>query len=200
MTQTKRTAAASAPKPKEAGFGQVIKSLLPLALVFGLRSLPFDEEQTLLLSRSVFGIRVTGIVLIACFIAFKIFTLQSTEKVASHEKAVAGGQSELVPELTVQEYDRIHLVDFLKKEAMQAGLILFLHWKFEMVQPMMLSSIMAVLPLFDNELVKSYILGKHVARPFEDKAQESPFAALFAAPVEDKPAAEEKAAAGKKKD
>lgn len=183
------TASASA-KPQEAGFGQILRSLLPIALIFGLRSLPLEEAQLLLLGRSVFAFRVVVIILICAFLYYRIVSTPSTEKVKAHEKSLGfGGQSELIPEMTVQEYDNSQLGDFIKKEGMQIALITFLHYQFGIVQPLILSSVMGVMPLLENDLIKLYLRGSPVSRPFEDKTLQNagPLAALFApAPAEDK--------------
>jgi len=177
---------------------QLLKSLLPIGLIFALRSLPLDEDQMVILARSVFAVRMVGIILLAAFLAYKIYSSLSTEKVAAHEKAQVGGQSELIPEMSVQDYDKSHLLDFLKKEGMQAALMIFFHIKWNMVQPMLMSSVMAILPLLENELFRIHVRGEALARPFEDKSQAGPFAALFGNSVEDKP--EDKSTEEKKKD
>ena len=192
MTQAavKSAASSTSAKPQEAGFGQIIRSLIPLALIFGLRSLPLDDVQLLLLGRSVFGVRVVIVIAICAFIYYRIISTASTEKVKAHEKALGfGGQSELIPEMTVQEYDNAQLGDFIKKEGMQIALILFLHYQFGIVQPLILSSVMGLMPLLDNDLIKLYIRNSPVSRPFEDKTLHNagPLAALFAPPAaEDK--------------
>ncbi|KXN67192.1 inorganic phosphate transporter, partial [Conidiobolus coronatus NRRL 28638] len=61
---------------------------------------------------------------------------------------------------TVGEYDRAELMKALQGVVMGMAFLGFLHLKMGYVQPLFLQSILPLKNLFDNKLVKIYILGQ----------------------------------------
>jgi hypothetical protein len=80
------------------------------------------------------------------------------------------GNTEMVPEKTKQIYDRDSLVDFAKQQLIQVLLIAVLHWKFELVQPLILSSVLALAAFPEAAVLQAHLLGKDLDRPFPYKA------------------------------
>jgi hypothetical protein len=81
--------------------------------------------------------------------------------------------------ITVEEYDQEALQKFAKGVVMGACIVGFIHYKWGMMPPLFLQSLMGPMNLYNNPLFKLHILGKSgegLERPF--KEPESPFAGL----------------------
>ena len=153
--------------------GQMVKAFLPLILVFGLRKLPFEEDQLLLVARSVFCVRILLTAAVLSLTALRLRGIPDAEAnkiVKAHEKNLGMGQTEMVPEKTVAVYDRDTLIAFTKQQLIQIALIAFLHLKFELVQPLILSSILGLIAFPDEAIFQVYLLNKTLTRPFPFKA------------------------------
>jgi len=166
----KETPAAAAPEMPSKG--KLLRSFLPLIVIFGLRQLSIPEEEMTKLSLYVFYGRVAISVILAVVMFWKATKSSQTVKVPAHEKSTGTQQTELVPEMSQKEYDMKETKSWIGQTAFQAGLIYFLFFKWNFVQPLLLSSIVAVPQfIFDTPVIQALVFGKGLARPFkaEDK-------------------------------
>lgn len=152
---------------------QMVKAFLPLVLIFGLRKLPLDEGQTLIFARAVFLVRVAVTAAVVALTALRVRSMAEAEKkkiVKAHEKNMGMGQTEMVPEKTAEMYDRDALIDFTKQQLIQIALITVMHWKFELVQPLILSSVLGLIAFPDTPVFQVHLLNQTLVRPFPHKA------------------------------
>lgn len=139
-------------------------------MVFGLRYLPFDEEQNIIAARIFFGLKFVITAIVAILIFFKIAgtPYKPTDTVKEHEE-----QGQIIPTMGVAEYDKMQLVSFLKAQLMPSAITFFIHYKFNYVQPLYISTVMALIALYDWNLFQIYILkrdgtmDKALRRPFQ---------------------------------
>ena len=175
---------------------QMLKAVVPLVLIMGFRMLPFEESQLLVGARVAFAIRIICTALFAGFIWYRAREVNDQTVIKAHEKSLPGGQTEVVPEMTAQDYDIKELVDFLKGQGIQIAMLAFVHYQWNIVQPLIITSFMFVMPIYESPLFQLYLLNKtNTIRPFI-QPEPTGIAALF------QPAASEASATGiaKKKD
>ena len=93
---------------------------------------------------------------------------KATDVVKEHEE-----QGQVVPSMGVAAYDKMQLVSFLKAQLMPSAITIFIHYKFSYVQPLYISTVMALIALYDWNLFQIYILkrdgttDKALRRPFQ---------------------------------
>lgn len=150
--------------------GKMLKSFLPIMVVFGIRYLPFDEEQNLLVGRALFAFKIIMTLVVAglVFIKIKSATYKATDVVKEHE---AGGV--VVPAMGFAEYDITQLMSFLKSQVVPTLITLGIHYKFNFVQPLYIQTVMALIAIYDWNLFQIYMLkndgsqDKSLRRPFQ---------------------------------
>lgn len=149
--------------------GKLLKSFIPIFVLFGLRYLPFDEEQNLIAARAFFAMKfvLTAIVAGIIFIRIASFPYKPTDVVKEHEE-----QGQVIPTMGVAQYDKKQLLSFLKAQVMPTAITTFIHFKFNYVQPLYISTVMAIIALYDWNLFQIYMLKKDGT---EDKALRRPF-------------------------
>jgi hypothetical protein len=156
--------------------GKLIKQFLPIVVIFGIRYLPFNEEENLFVGRVLYGLKVAITLIVAAIVYMKISSVQHkpTDVVKEHED-----NGEVVPEMPISAYDKIHVKKFLKSQVMSTLITLGIHYKFNFVQPLYIQFVMSMIALYDWNLFQIYILNKTAA---DDKALKRPFESAQKAP------------------
>jgi hypothetical protein len=142
--------------------------------LFGLKYLPFNEEQNIIAARAFFAFKfvLTGIVAAIIFVKISAFPYKPSDVVKEHEE-----HGQIVPTMSVAEYDKKQLLTFLKSQLVPSAITIFIHYKFNYVQPLYISTVMAIIALWDWNLFQIYILKKDTSI---DKALRRPFASAAA--------------------
>ena len=146
-----------------------MKSFIPLFVVFGLKYLPFDEDQNILVGRTVFALKFVITALVAGFIFLRINSsvARPAELVKEHEE-----QGRVIPTMPVVDYDKMQLVSYLKAQILPSIITAFIHYKFNFVQPLYISTVMALTSIYDWNLFQIYVLSRDGT---SDKALKRPF-------------------------
>jgi hypothetical protein len=139
-------------------------------VLFGLRYLPFDEEQNVLAARVFFALKflITFIVGGLIYVKIRAHPYKSTDVVKEHEE-----QGQVIPTMGIAEYDIKQLISFIKAQIMPSAITVFIHYKFNYVQPLYISTVMAIIALYDWNLFQIYVLrrdgtmDKSLRRPFQ---------------------------------
>ncbi|KAF4731531.1 hypothetical protein FOZ62_012720, partial [Perkinsus olseni] len=79
---------------------------------------------------------------------------------------------EPVEAMTVNQYDTGKLMDLVQNQLIQILIVVFIHYRMGFVQPLILSSVMALTALTDSEVFKLHILKQD---PHEHRALRRPF-------------------------
>jgi len=124
----------------------------------------------------LYGIKIALTLLVSAIVFLKISSAKykPTDVVKEHED---GG--EVVPEMSISAYDKLHVKKFLKSQVMSTAITLGIHYKFNFVQPLYIQFVMSMIALYDWNLFQIYILNrtgthdKALKRPFES-AQKAP--------------------------
>jgi len=155
--------------------GKLVKSFIPLFVVFGLKYLPFDEDQNLIVGRMVFAFKFVITALFAGFIFLRVNSLDAkaaSEIVKEHEE-----QGKVVPAMSVSDYDKTQLVSYLKAQILPSIITAFIHYKFNYIQPLYISTVLAITSIYDWNLFQIYVLRRNGST---DKALRRPFPASAA--------------------
>ena len=136
--------------------------------------MPFNEEQNILAARAFFAFKFVLIGILHAVIYAKItsFPYKPSDVVKEHEE-----QGQVVPSMSVADYDKKQLLAFVKSQIMPSAITIFIHYKFNYVQPLYISTVMAIIALWDWNLFQIYILNKDGS---VDKALRRPFASSAA--------------------
>jgi len=190
-----------------------LKAFLPLAIMYGSKQvIDFEDESIIPLLRLFFGGSTILIFVIYAFLWWKIGKSGDEETMLNCKKKdldppnplgveAEGGDEDI--SMTYQAYDMKELYKLVKASAMQSAIVGVMHFKFEYIQPLLMTSIMSMVNMFDSNLIKVYVLGQELDRPFTQTP--SPFAALLnpggdAAAEEEDNTAGEKTSKSKKKE
>jgi len=93
-----------------------------------------------------------------------------------------GGSGSTEQEMTICEYDLSQVKKALNQLGIGFLVVAGIHWKWEIIQPLFLQSLMVPLQLYKNPIIKIHLLGQTgavEARPFKE---ESPFSTFMQAP------------------
>merc|ERR1719471_916693 len=160
------------------GFFAKVKPFLPVATIFLIRT-TINAEDYVNEFRIIFcayhGLMAMMMALMYRSITQRANQVKITVKKSDFEqpnslgaalKELQGkkeeGQEEEKEEeekITIQEYDMRMLKAKLKPLGMKVCLITFLHFKFEFVTPLLMSCILSIFGLIDDQLWKVHILG-----------------------------------------
>ncbi|KAF4719173.1 hypothetical protein FOZ63_033715, partial [Perkinsus olseni] len=150
------------------------RALLPIGVLLLLKQLPLSEDQMTIIGRIIFAIRLaiqTGVFLMI-YRSIRGNTEGDKEIVPAHEKDAGLGQMEPVEAMTVNQYDTGKLMDLVQNQLIQILIVVFIHYRMGFVQPLILSSVMALTALTDSEVFRLHILKQD---PHEHRALRRPF-------------------------
>jgi len=153
--------------------------LVMLPMLWLMNRLDFTDEVNIFYARIGFGSAVA-----ICFCAWgyiytRIVSANNKEKVKIPKTAAFGQQAEAgeFEQMTVSAYDMSQMKQALNQLAIGLLIISVLHYKWALIQPLVLQCVMLPLQLFKNPLCKIYVLGeKGTTRPFK---AENPLSAFM---------------------
>jgi len=169
----------------------ITEMVVVLPAIYVMNQIDWTKSENLLYVRIAYGtVQVLAITL--WLVLYKMISdKNNTKKIRVPPPSIGSGVEQ---EMTICEYD----ISNVKKALNQLGLgllvVLGIHLKWDIIQPLFIQTLMVPLQLYKNPLVKIYILGQKgevETRPFKE---ENPFAAFLpqppAAPVQEIPAQE----------
>jgi|LauGreDrversion4_2_1035121.scaffolds.fasta_scaffold58586_1 hypothetical protein len=151
--------------------GKLFKQFLPIMVIFGIRYLPFDEDQNLLFGRALYAAKLIITVLIAAMVYVRIQSTpyKPSDVVKEHEDS-----GHVVSQMGFADYDKTQVTKFLKAQVMPVAITLFIHYKFNYVQPLYIQFAISMISIYDWPLFQIYVLkrdgsgDKSLRRPFEN--------------------------------
>jgi len=154
--------------------------LLPAMLV--MNQIDWTQERNVIIARSLYGL-VQVLSLGCCALIYqKIMARRDTTKVRVAQPASWGSPAGPDQEIPAYEYD----VQQLKKAAAQtlfgAALVIFVHFKFGIIQPLFIQTVMNPVQMYKSPLFQIFLWGTTgdiEKRPFKE---ENPFSKLLSAP------------------
>jgi len=151
--------------------------MLPAFYLMG--QIDFTNEHYKLAARVGYGVVNVLALAVYAYIWTVIEARADKKKIRVPPPASFGQTAGEPEEMTVQDYDKSQLKKALTSICMGVAIVTFLHFKFDIMQPVFLQCIMTPMQLYKNPLVKIFILGQKGAveqRPFKE---DSPFAGLM---------------------
>ena len=139
-----------------------MESFIALPAIFLLRNVNFEEPQNILYARMAMMCTVVVLVSVHFLLSMKI----KQNKKEGTVRVLKTGTTDVYEEMTISEYDLSQLSADFTQNLMGVGIVSFLHYQFQFIQPLCIQSIMLLVRLFQTNLVKCYFFGSDIARPF----------------------------------
>lgn len=141
--------------------------------------LDMQSPKTVMLLRLFYLVTQLFVIGIYAWILWRVNNKNDQTKIRVPKQQAWGAPAnqEEFEEVTVVAYDRVQLFSKLKQNAITFCVILFLHYKFEMVPPLLFQTLLGPVTLYSTPIVQAVLLGDtSIKRPFK---QENPFANLM---------------------
>ncbi|MES1913084.1 MAG: hypothetical protein MHM6MM_005314 [Cercozoa sp. M6MM] len=149
----------------------LVKQLLPVAIMIVLRKSGIADQPVEYL-RVVFGVFVALQLAVYGLMYLRIKSKADNRpvRVRAQELSATASPEEVV-NVPTHAYDQAMLMKSLQQLAIQTGIVLLLHLKWEYVQPLFFAGLMGLYRLSQQPLFSLYVLNKE-----EDRSLRRPFA------------------------
>jgi len=162
-----------------------------LPAIYVMNQIDWTKSENVLYVRAAYGTVQVGAIILWLVLYKMISDKNNLKEIRVPPSMGSGGEQKM----TIREYD----ISTVKKAFNQLGLgllvVLGIHLKWDIIQPLFIQTLMVPLQLFKNPLVKIYILGQTgevETRPFKE---ENPLSAFLpqppAPPTQATPAADD---------
>lgn len=145
------------------------KMMLVLPLMFLMNKVDFEDPTVLLGVRAAYVALQTLSLLANLYLWLQTKRTVDPKKITVETKLATGEKK--TQEMTITEYDLKFLTDAVRKIVLSAVITGFIHYKWKIVQPLVLQAAMAPLELWDNKLMQIRVFGKSgegYERPFKE--------------------------------
>jgi hypothetical protein len=159
--------------------GNMSELMIMMPAFYLMGQIDFGKEENKMAARIGYGLVNVLAICVYSYIWTAIEGRPDKRKIKVPAPASFGQAAKEPEEMTVQDYDKSQLKKAFTSILMGVAIVSFLHFKYEIMQPIFLQCIMTPLQLYKNPLVKIFVLGQKGAveqRPFKD---ENPLAALM---------------------
>eukprot|EP00397_Hematodinium_sp_SG-2012_P035609 GEMP01038324.1.p1 GENE.GEMP01038324.1~~GEMP01038324.1.p1 ORF type:complete len:207 (+),score=47.73 GEMP01038324.1:153-773(+) len=152
------------------------KALVPMGVLFVFSNLPVEAETKTVIARALFAVKSLIIIVGLGLTKWRMmyYEHKTGEKVKVEETSFVDGEMKLIAEtLTTSEYDEREFVKVVGQQLVQAGIIALLHTYFMTEMPLVITSILAVVQMYESPLFRIYARGRTSAddedlrRPFK---------------------------------
>ncbi|KAJ2501302.1 phosphate transporter (Pho88) [Coemansia sp. RSA 1972] len=158
--------------------------IMQLAVIFGtmhlVKKAGLENPEYAPLIRAMYG-TATAVILALTFYIKSVVQKGNDTTALEYDDAAPGSQQGRVV-TTVAKYDLGEVAKLQKSTLFTTAIVLFMHFKFGYIQPLILQSLLPLLNLYKNQLFQIHLLGKpatdSLKRPW---VAENPFAALTGA-------------------
>ncbi|KAI9476905.1 inorganic phosphate transporter Pho88 [Coemansia mojavensis] len=158
--------------------------VLQLAVIFGtmhvVKRAGLESPEYAPLIRGAYAVTTAIILGLTFYLKTQIRTRNDTTALEYDDPTPGSQQGRIVT--TVAKYDLAEIAKLQKSTLFTAAIVVFMHFKFGYIQPLILQSLLPLLNLYKNPLFQIHVLGKpatdSLKRPW---VPENPFAALTGA-------------------
>jgi len=165
------------------GVSDQISSLVFVLLIVQVtRHLDLANPSNLLALRITYGLSQLFLLGVSFYALRRIRKLADKTKLQVPEPAKPfTNEPATVKEITVEEYDVEKVKEYIKQTVFSCLFLLFLHYKYEFLQPLLIQSILPLKAAFFLPIFQIHVFGKlaegDLKRPFKPPA--NPFADLL---------------------
>lgn len=152
---------------------------LILPVMYIMNQIDWTQPQNVLYARILYGVAQTFILAMCAFMYSAINSRKDQKKIKVPQPAQLGTPAGPDVEQTVQEYDLAQLRKYATQVLFGAAMVVFIHYKWAMIQPLFIQSVMTPMQLYRNPLFQILVMGQRgdiEKRPFKE---ENPFANAF---------------------
>jgi hypothetical protein len=140
--------------------------LLMMGVLFVMRYVNFTDTKTVLSIKIAYAVMQTATFLMALLIRSRILSSKETGTVVVPEPR--GTQSQT---MTIKEYDLSQLKQLLNQTLIGTMITIFINYKWKVMQPLFIQSVLAPKNMMTNPLFRIYIMGEKaigkLSRPFK---------------------------------
>jgi len=165
------------------------RMILTFVAIFLMYQIDFKDASNLFFIRIGYGIVQLLTLGVILFIYLKLSKTSSSSETNDKKKknnspqpkvtipATSSWFSPSTPEeeMTIEEYDFFEWKKFLNQTLMSTLITVGIHYKWEIVPPLLMQAVMGISSLMGNPLVKIHILGKTIPRPWKEESLLSSF-------------------------
>jgi len=156
--------------------------ILPAMMLMG--QLDLTTPFNLLVLRVSFGVAQALLLAVSLYMYLAVRRKNNQEKLTVPSDAPSWGATEPAEpqETTIRDYDFGQLRKFAMQVVLGVAICSFIHYKFEIAQPLFIQVVMAPFTLYENPLFRLHVMGSkeesdpQLRRPFQAA---NPFAGLF---------------------
>jgi len=142
-----------------------------------MSNIDFTNEENIIYIRISYSIVQTITLFIYLFFYLKISSLPFN--INEEKFDVVEPTTGEIMKMNSQEYDLYQLKQLRNQTLTSFAIILFLHLKWGFIQPLFMQSLLGLSSLLSNPLVRVYIFGELLKRPWTDPETENPFKRLI---------------------
>ena len=140
--------------------------LLMMGVLFVMRYVNFNDTKTVMIVKIAYAIMQTGTFLMALMIRSRILKSKETATLAVPDPRT--NQSQV---MTIKEYDLSQLKQLLNQTLIGTMITIFINYKWKVMQPLFIQSVLAPKNMMTNPLFRIYIMGEKavgkLSRPFK---------------------------------
>ncbi|KCZ81515.1 hypothetical protein H312_01093 [Anncaliia algerae PRA339] len=139
--------------------------IISLILMQSLKKMPAFSDNSIWIIRGVFVAALMMQIYLLYFIKKKITTVNDQRTL---QVPKVNGEEEENEEITYSEYDRRECDKLLKALLIQSAITVFIHLKWNVLQPLIIQSITPLKSYFLKPLFCIYLRSKDMLRPYEN--------------------------------
>ena len=155
------------------GENPLMRMIPMFGMIYVINKLDFEDENTQLYCRMAYGIGFILQVIILYLTKQKIKTQENGDKMVHvPEQKAPFGDTVIAPakDCTYIQYDEEKYDEAIKQLLIGACIISFIHYKWQMFQPLVFQSVMPLWNLYQNQLVQIHLFNnKTITRPWMQK-------------------------------
>ena len=157
------------------------RMMVVFPLLFLVNKVDFTVPEYVLAARAAFGVSFLIALAVQLYVRMKISAVNNTAEVEVPKPPVYGQEQPAdapkTEKKTIRDYDLSVSQQNLTQALLGVAITTFIHYKWNIIPPLVLQAVMNLLQLTENKLVRAYLMGEDLARPFVEPKQG--LAALF---------------------
>lgn len=146
--------------------------LMILPVMYLMNQIDWTQPQNVLYARVLYGLAQACILGFCAYIFMLINKRKDQTMITVPQPAQLGTPAGPDVEQTVQDYDLLQLRKYASQVLFGAAMVVFFHYKWGMIQPLFVQTVMTPMQLYRSPLFQIFVVGQRGAierRPFREE-------------------------------